>query len=271
MSRRDEPAAAPASASGAAGAERSGWGLAAAAFALGFALSGFFDGILLHQILQWHHLLSAIEGDLRFQVVADGWFHVAMYAVAAVGLWRLWRARGALGAPGAGRALAAWGLIGFGAWHLVDAVGSHWLLGIHRIRMDAASPLAWDLAWAAAFGAAPLALGLWLRGRGGGSRPPATDGGAAGPGHPRRGRLGRGAASGPRLRHRGLRSPRAADRGLRRRGRRRRGGAVGRRGGRGVRGRGPASARGGRALPPGALFVGGAGLSAGCLASARKG
>lgn len=27
---------------------------------LGFALSGFFDGVLLHQILQWHHLLSLV-------------------------------------------------------------------------------------------------------------------------------------------------------------------------------------------------------------------
>ena len=85
------------------GAERSRRGLAAAAFLLGFALSGFFDGILRHQILQWHHLPSVIEGDLRLQVVADDWFHVAMYAIAALGLWRLWRARGA---TGAGRALA---------------------------------------------------------------------------------------------------------------------------------------------------------------------
>ncbi len=154
-------AGAPASAAPLAGREGgAGRSLAVAAFLLGFALSGFFDGILLHQILQWHHLLSAVGGDLRFQVVADGWFHVAMYAVAALGLWKLWRARAGLAAPVAARRVAAWGLIGFGAWHLVDAVGSHWLLGIHRIRMDAASPLAWDLAWAAAFGLAPLALGL---------------------------------------------------------------------------------------------------------------
>jgi Predicted membrane protein len=32
-----------------------------ARYALGFGLGGFFDGILLHQILQWHHLLSGIE------------------------------------------------------------------------------------------------------------------------------------------------------------------------------------------------------------------
>ena len=144
--------------------------VAAAAFLLGFALSGFFDGVLLHQILQWHHLLSALGGDLRFQVVADGWFHAAMYAVAALGLWRLWRARASLGRIGASAAVAGWGLIGFGTWHVVDAVGSHWLLGIHRIRMDAGSPLAWDLGWLALFGLIPLAIGLRLRrgGRGGG-------------------------------------------------------------------------------------------------------
>lgn len=38
---------------------------------LGFALGGFFDGILLHQILQWHHLLSLVPAvdSLRLQVL----------------------------------------------------------------------------------------------------------------------------------------------------------------------------------------------------------
>jgi len=44
-------------------------------FLLGFALGGFFDGILLHQILQWHHLLSGVESapfaDLRVQVLTQ--------------------------------------------------------------------------------------------------------------------------------------------------------------------------------------------------------
>ena len=73
--------------------------LAIAAFWLGFALGGFFDGILLHQILQWHHLLSGLESrgrpfaDLRFQILADGYFHILMYVVAAIALWLMWRAR----------------------------------------------------------------------------------------------------------------------------------------------------------------------------------
>ena len=142
--------------------------LAIASFLLGFALSGFLDGIVLHQVLQWHHLLSALDGDLRFQIAADGWFHVAMYAVAALGLAALWRARQAASRPGAGRGLATWGLLGFGAWHVVDAVGSHWLLGIHRIRMDVEVPLLWDLGWLAAFGLAPIGAAWFLHRRGGG-------------------------------------------------------------------------------------------------------
>jgi uncharacterized membrane protein len=127
---------------------------------LGFALGGFFDGILLHQILQWHHLLSTINGeDIRFQVAADGYFHAFMYVIAAIGLWMLWASRRPEGIPG--RFLFAGILIGFGAWHIVDAALSHWLLGIHRIRMDSSSPLFWDLLWLGLFGFVPVILG-WL-------------------------------------------------------------------------------------------------------------
>jgi uncharacterized membrane protein len=135
-------------------------------YALGFSLGGFFDGILLHQVLQWHHLLSGLEAarqDVRVLILADGVFHLVMYLVAAWGLWLLWRGRHDFAAPGADRRLFAAGLLGFGAWHVVDAIISHWLLGIHRIRMDADNPLLWDLLWLAAFGIVPLVLGLALR------------------------------------------------------------------------------------------------------------
>lgn len=73
-----------------------------AAFTLGFALSGFFDGVLLHQILQWHHLLSLVDRPevqaLHVQILADGLFHALMYLIALVGLVWLWRSRGGLAA-----------------------------------------------------------------------------------------------------------------------------------------------------------------------------
>ena len=142
-----------------------------AGYLLGFALGGFFDGILLHQILQWHHLLSLVEGvgDLRSQVVMDGLFHALMYLIAVLGLSLLWRGKEEFSASEAGRLLFANVLIGFGVWHILDAVLSHWLLGIHRIKLDSPNPLLWDMIWFAAFGAAPLAIGMVLRG---GAGPP---------------------------------------------------------------------------------------------------
>ncbi|WP_191059504.1 DUF2243 domain-containing protein [Geminicoccus harenae] len=138
---------------------------------LGFSLGGFFDGILLHQILQWHHLLSLVPGvaDLRAQVLWDGYFHALMYVIAIVGLWGLWRAHRSV-EGGRGRPLLSALLVGFGLWHVADAVLSHWLLGIHRIKLDSESPLLWDLIWLVAFGVVPLVAG-WALARGGGAGP----------------------------------------------------------------------------------------------------
>ncbi|WP_395517554.1 DUF2243 domain-containing protein [Pseudorhizobium flavum] len=137
-----------------------------ARYALGFGLGGFFDGILLHQILQWHHLLSGIEEarqDIRVLILTDGLFHALMYVIAAAGLGLLWRSRHSCAAHGADRLLFASAAIGFGVWHILDSVLSHWILGIHRIRMDVENQLFWDLLWFAVFGLLPLALGLLMR------------------------------------------------------------------------------------------------------------
>jgi uncharacterized membrane protein len=130
---------------------------------IGFGLGGFFDGIMLHQVLQWHHLLSLVPGeplrDIATQILADGLFHVLMYLVTAFGLWLLWRRRESL-AEGRGRAIFGAALLGFGLWNVVDVVGFHWILGIHRIRVGVPDPLTYDLAWLAAFGLVPLALAV---------------------------------------------------------------------------------------------------------------
>lgn len=149
---------------------------------LGVALGGFFDGILLHQILQWHHLLSDADwargGGLAFQLLADGLFHGLMYVLALGALVWLWVRRRAFGGAGSGASLLGWLLIGFGAWHVADALLSHWLLGIHRVRSDVSNPLIWDLAWLAVFGAVPMLLG-WRR----------LTHGKPSPGHPKAGPL----------------------------------------------------------------------------------
>jgi uncharacterized membrane protein len=60
---------------------------------LGIGLGGFVDGIVLHQILQWHHLLSD-EGSypdttvagLKGNTLADGLFHAATWLAVAIGV-----------------------------------------------------------------------------------------------------------------------------------------------------------------------------------------
>lgn len=136
------------------------------ALLIGFALGGFLDGILLHQILQWHHLLSGVTDarDLRLQMFWDGIFHAAHYLLGFAGLWLLLERRAHAAAAGAARLLLSASLIGFGAWHLLDAVLNHWILGLHRIREDSPNPLAWDLLFFG-LGVAAVALGAWI-GRG---------------------------------------------------------------------------------------------------------
>jgi uncharacterized membrane protein len=130
---------------------------------LGFALGGFFDGILLHQVLQWHHFLSLVPGmdDIRLQILWDGYFHVLMYLVAMLGLWGLWRARRRTEGDW-GSALVGAVLFGFGIWNWVDVVLAHWVAGIHRVRVDTGNPLAWDLAWLFVFGVLPLLAAWWV-------------------------------------------------------------------------------------------------------------
>jgi uncharacterized membrane protein len=50
---------------------------------LGLGLGGFVEGSVLHQILQWHHMMSDTAGypvttlrGLEVNTVADGFFHV---------------------------------------------------------------------------------------------------------------------------------------------------------------------------------------------------
>ena len=88
----------------------------------GLGLGGFVDGIVLHQILQWHHMVSDVGGypvttvaGLEANTLADGSFHVATWllvfaaSLSTIAAWRQGRL-----APNwsfhLGLVLAGWGL-----------------------------------------------------------------------------------------------------------------------------------------------------------------
>src|SRR5262245_579546 len=64
---------------------------------LGTGLGGFIDGILLHQLLQWHNMLSSIRPPtdlvaMKYNMLWDGLFHAFTWLMTAAGLLRLWAA-----------------------------------------------------------------------------------------------------------------------------------------------------------------------------------
>jgi uncharacterized membrane protein len=140
----------------------------APAFVLGLGLGGFIDGIVLHQILQWHHMLTGDNGGEPMDTVAgletntlvDGLFHTATWilvAAASVLLVRAWQ-RGELAPPW--RMHVGLLLTGWGVFNLVEGLIDHELLGIHHVRDDLGAPLGWDLGFLA-FGAL-LVVGGWV-------------------------------------------------------------------------------------------------------------
>jgi uncharacterized membrane protein len=118
----------------------------AGALTFGFGLGGLADGIVLHHVVGWHNLTSArIPTDtlagLETNVFWDGVFHLSTTVVLLVGFVLLWRSRTAPdGRAGSNTALLGLVLVGWGAFHAVDQVVFHELLGLHDIRQDAANP-----------------------------------------------------------------------------------------------------------------------------------
>ena len=105
----------------------------------GFGLGAFLDGIVLHQVLQWHHLVVArVPADdlagLEANTLWDGVFHLVSWVVVVVGLVWTARSRASL-RPAPWRALTGALLIGWGAFNITDQVLFHLLLGAHHIRM----------------------------------------------------------------------------------------------------------------------------------------
>lgn len=136
---------------------------------LGLGLGGFFDGIVLHQVLQWHHMLTANHppttvGNLELNTLWDGLFHVATYAFTMTGVFLLWRAARAAGSLPPAKTLVGALLMGWGIFNLVEGTINHHLLGIHHV-LDSLPPgparLLLDLAFLA-LGVALLLIGRKL-------------------------------------------------------------------------------------------------------------
>jgi uncharacterized membrane protein len=138
----------------------------------GLGLGGFFDGIVLHQLLQWHHMLSSwypitsLE-NLELNTFWDGVFHSTTYVFVVAALFVLWRTAKRTHLSWSTRLLAGTILIGFGLFNVVEGVINHHFLGLHHVNETVPEYqwIFWDIGFVA-WGAAMLGLGLLIYGQG---------------------------------------------------------------------------------------------------------
>ena len=137
---------------------------------LGIGLGGFVDGIVLHQMLQWHHMLtsegsypSSTVAGLETNTLGDGIFHAATWVAVVVGIYILWRRTTHWRWAISGRAFIGWMLVGWGIFNLVEGVVDHHLLTMHHVREGVDQRWAYDVGFLA-FGAL-LVVGGWALAR----------------------------------------------------------------------------------------------------------
>jgi uncharacterized membrane protein len=105
---------------------------------IGIGLGGFVDGILFHQILQIHSMLSTRHtpntvANLEINMVWDGLFHVLTWAMTVIGLILLWRAVRRPEVPLAGRTLVGASILGWGLFNFVEGIIDHHILHVHHV------------------------------------------------------------------------------------------------------------------------------------------
>ncbi|MEJ8638965.1 DUF2243 domain-containing protein [Streptomyces sp. MS2.AVA.5] len=145
---------------------------------LGVGLGGFVDGILLHQLLQWHHMLTSTNYDrigvkyypantvsgLEMNTVWDGIFHAVCWVAVLAGLAILYaRVTHHRRRVWTSAALWGWILVGWGLFNLVEGVLDHHILGIHHVYAGD-QQIWWDLGFLL-LGALLVAVGWMIQRR----------------------------------------------------------------------------------------------------------
>ena len=113
--------------------------LITAAMVLGIGLGGFADGIVFHQILQWHEMLSNQFPPTTLILKSvnmfwDGIFHLFTLLTTLVGIYLLWKANKRILLTTSGFILTGGMLAGWGIFNLIEGIINHQILELHHVR-----------------------------------------------------------------------------------------------------------------------------------------
>jgi uncharacterized membrane protein len=138
----------------------------AAGVLLGVGLGGFVDGIVLHQILQWHNMLSNVlpphtMENMRVNMLWDGVFHAVVWVVTLAAVFMLWSAAYHRETIPSLTTFGGAMILGWGLFNLVEGIINHQILALHYVRQTA-NYTVYNLTFLAVGGVLFIALGWWL-------------------------------------------------------------------------------------------------------------
>lgn len=142
---------------------------------MGMGFGGLADGIVLHSILGWHHLICASGAEycqpssieqLKLENTQDGYFDLALWFVLLAGTAMLFHAARRAGpAGGAARVLCGSMLAGCGIFNFLEGLVNHQILGIHHVLPGSPHQFLFDMLFLAN-GVLFFMIGAWI------ARPP---------------------------------------------------------------------------------------------------
>jgi uncharacterized membrane protein len=123
--------------------------LTAASMVLGIGIGGFIDGIVLHQILQWHEMLSNKITPVTLisksvNMFWDGIFHLFTLLVTITGIYLLWKVLQQKQLSKDYRLLIGGMLLGWAIFNLLEGILNHHILKLHNVREISNSPDWWN-------------------------------------------------------------------------------------------------------------------------------
>ena len=109
-----------------------------AATILGVGLGGFFDGVLFHQLLQVHSMLSArvpktSVSNLEVNMFWDGVFHTFTWCTTLLGVILLWRAGAHRVAHWSRKGFFGGLFLGWGLFNFIEGVIDHYVLNLRHV------------------------------------------------------------------------------------------------------------------------------------------
>lgn len=121
-----------------------------ASLIIGIGAGGFIDGIVFHQVLQWHQMLSYKFPPVSLNAKSlnmfwDGIFHVFTLTVLIAGIYLLWKISQKKIVNTSGSIFYNGMIIGWGLFNVIEGIFNHHILKLHNVREITPHPEYWNL------------------------------------------------------------------------------------------------------------------------------